>query len=62
MGQDPSKNVNAVEDFLQVTLHSYVIGAAKHIMGIKVGEEPESVTPIEAISKEIVKRFTTLQW
>ena len=59
---DPSKNVNAVEDFLEVVLSAYVIGAAKNIMGITDGEEISATTPLQTLSYELVKKFTSLQW
>jgi hypothetical protein len=54
--------VNAVEDFLEVVLSAYVIGAAKNIMGITDGEEISATTPLQTLSYELVKKFTSLQW
>jgi len=47
---DPAKNMNACEDFLNIVLHSHVVGAAKFL-------ESNNNYEVEELAKAIVAQF-----
>ena len=48
---DPAKNVKASEDFLLITLHAHVIGAAKKVLS------ECQFNSVQDLAKEIVMRY-----
>ena len=52
---DPDKNLKAAEDFKTVTMHAYIITAAKKILSKK------TVQSAAEISKEIVETYLNIK-